>query len=128
MTQPNIIDMPDMQRLRGDFPIPSARAGRGTRCAQLLIYLDNAATTQRPRQVVQAMAAGYEGYYANVHRGVYRQAEGRPRNSRRRGRKCSRPSMRPAPSRSSLPRHLNGINLVARSWGDASCGPVTRSW
>ena len=36
-----------------------------------LVYLDNAATTQRPRQVIQAIVDAYEQHYANVHRGIH---------------------------------------------------------
>ncbi|MHA1627924.1 MAG: aminotransferase class V-fold PLP-dependent enzyme [Candidatus Baldrarchaeia archaeon] len=36
-----------------------------------LIYLDNAATTFKPRQVIEAVLSYYEGFTANVHRGIY---------------------------------------------------------
>jgi len=56
--------------VRGDFPIPSRTfAGRP------LVYLDNAATSQKPRAVLQAMQRFYEQSNANAHRGVYRLAE-----------------------------------------------------
>ncbi len=53
--------------LRKDFPI-FEREINGKR----LIYLDNAATTQKPKQVIDAIKNYYEKYNANVHRGVYR--------------------------------------------------------
>ena len=36
-----------------------------------LVYLDNAASTQRPRQVIEAIVDVYEQHYANVHRGIH---------------------------------------------------------
>src|SRR3954464_13491442 len=60
-------DVPlDPQKLRADFPI------LGTACHQKpLVYLDNAATTQKPRQVIDAESRYYECQNANIHRGVY---------------------------------------------------------
>jgi cysteine desulfurase/selenocysteine lyase len=56
----------DVQRLRADFPI-LARTVNG----QPLAYLDNAATTQKPRVVLDAIASYYTDINANVHRGVH---------------------------------------------------------
>jgi cysteine desulfurase/selenocysteine lyase len=56
----------DPYEIRKDFPILS-RLIRGRR----LIYLDNAATTQKPRQVVAAIARYYLWHNANVHRGLH---------------------------------------------------------
>jgi cysteine desulfurase / selenocysteine lyase len=61
----------DVQRVREDFPILS----RTVRGGRPLVYLDNAATTQKPRQVLDAMAGYYTGYNANVHRGVHQLSE-----------------------------------------------------
>lgn len=58
--------MYDLQKVRADFPI-LAREVHG----KPLVYLDNAATTQKPRQVIDALVEYYEGYNANVHRGVH---------------------------------------------------------
>ena len=58
--------MYDAQKVRTDFPILSREV-----YGKPLIYLDNAATTQKPRQVIQAIVDYYEGYNANVHRGVH---------------------------------------------------------
>ena len=54
------------EKYREDFPILS-REVRG----KPLIYLDNAATTQKPRVVLDALAHYYEADNANVHRGVH---------------------------------------------------------
>ena len=56
----------DVERVRQDFPIL-----RETVHGKPLVYLDNAASAQKPRAVIEAEAAVYEGYYSNVHRGVH---------------------------------------------------------
>jgi cysteine desulfurase/selenocysteine lyase len=56
----------DIARVRGDFPILRRQIhGRP------LVYLDNAATTQKPTQVLEAIARYYTEHNANVHRGVH---------------------------------------------------------
>lgn len=57
----------DVEALRRDFPILQAVLHGD----QPLVYLDNAATTQRPRQVIDAISDVYETKYANVHRGIH---------------------------------------------------------
>jgi cysteine desulfurase/selenocysteine lyase len=57
----------DLDKLRADFPILSQSV-----YGKPLAYLDNAASSQKPRPVVEAMTAAYEQYYSNVHRGVHR--------------------------------------------------------
>jgi cysteine desulfurase/selenocysteine lyase len=56
----------DLDRVRADFPILSREVH-----GHPLVYLDNAASTQKPRQVLDAIAGCYEGYYSNVERGVH---------------------------------------------------------
>jgi len=56
----------DVQRQRADFPILSTKVH-----GKPLVYLDNAATTQKPRQVIDAVRRYYEAQNANVHRGVH---------------------------------------------------------
>ena len=56
----------DVERVRADFPILSRQVhGRP------LVYLDSAASAQKPRQVIEAESRVYESEYANVHRGVH---------------------------------------------------------
>jgi len=56
----------DLEAVRADFPILTRRVhGRP------LVYLDNAATTQKPAAVLDAERDCYERYYANIHRGVH---------------------------------------------------------
>jgi cysteine desulfurase/selenocysteine lyase len=56
----------DVERVRRDFPI-LRRTVRGNP----LVYLDNAATTQKPRQVIERLVRYYEEENSNVHRGVH---------------------------------------------------------
>ena len=58
------------EKLRSDFPILSRKVH-----GKLLVYFDNAATTQKPRSVVTAISDYYERYNANVHRGIHLLAE-----------------------------------------------------
>ena len=58
--------MYDIAKIREDFPILSREV-----YGKPLVYLDNAATTQKPRQVVDAMVEEYYNVNANVHRGVH---------------------------------------------------------
>ncbi|WP_037571736.1 cysteine desulfurase [Phaeacidiphilus oryzae] len=61
----------DTDAVRKDFPILQRQLHDG----KPLVYLDNAATSQKPRQVLDALADYYERYNANVHRGVHVLAE-----------------------------------------------------
>jgi cysteine desulfurase/selenocysteine lyase len=56
----------DVERIRGDFPILERKFGD-----QQLVYLDNAATTQTPNQVIDSIARYYRETNANVHRGLH---------------------------------------------------------
>ena len=60
----------DVEAVRKDFPILNQIVND-----EPLVYLDNAATTQKPRQVLEAVLAYYEKDNANVHRGVHTLAE-----------------------------------------------------
>jgi cysteine desulfurase/selenocysteine lyase len=62
--------MYDVEEIRHDFPILDRRIGD-----KRLVYLDNAATSQKPRPVLDALAEYYEKHNANIHRGVHRLAE-----------------------------------------------------
>ncbi len=58
--------MYDLSRVRDDFPILKRRIG-----SKPLVYLDNAATSMKPRSVIDALVDFYERYNSNVHRGVH---------------------------------------------------------
>ena len=57
----------DVKRVREDFPILHQTLSHG----RSLVYLDNAATTQKPRAVIDALVGYYERDNANIHRGVH---------------------------------------------------------
>jgi len=56
----------DVQKVREDFPILHQEVN-----GHPLVYFDNGATSQKPRQVIEAITAYYSGYNANIHRGVH---------------------------------------------------------
>jgi cysteine desulfurase/selenocysteine lyase len=58
--------MYDVERVRADFPILSQEVN-----GRPLVYLDNGASAQKPRAVIEAMRGMYETGYANVHRGLH---------------------------------------------------------
>ena len=63
----NSIQAFDVERVREDFPIL-----KQTVYDKPLVYLDNGASAQKPRQVIEAMTDCMEGYYSNVHRGNHK--------------------------------------------------------
>jgi len=60
----------DTEKIRKDFPILKREIH-----GKPLVYLDNAATSQKPRQVIEAISNFYEQHNANVHRGVHKLSE-----------------------------------------------------
>ncbi|MEX0585538.1 MAG: aminotransferase class V-fold PLP-dependent enzyme, partial [Pirellulales bacterium] len=106
----------DIETLRADFPILATRLHADVPLA----YLDNAATSQAPRQVIQALVDVYERHYANVHRGIHWLSE-QSTDLYEEARESVRAFIN-APTREQVVfTHgaTEGINLVARSWGDA---------
>jgi cysteine desulfurase/selenocysteine lyase len=109
----------DVGRLREDFPILSQRV-RG----KPLVYLDNAATSQKPRTVIDAVTRFYSAENANIHRGVHYLSERAT---------VAYDEVRERVARfvnASSPREIvftrgttEGINLVAQSWGRSTLGP-----
>ncbi|AEM70506.1 cysteine desulfurase, SufS subfamily [Allomuricauda ruestringensis DSM 13258] len=61
-----IVKTLDIQAIRKDFPILQREVN-----GKPLVYLDNAATSQTPQQVIDAIVNYYQGYNANIHRGVH---------------------------------------------------------
>jgi cysteine desulfurase/selenocysteine lyase len=103
----------DAEAIRRDFPILST-----TVHGKPLVYLDSAATSQKPQVVIDALEAFYRGYTANVHRGIYEIGE--------------RATAAYEHARATVGRFINApdahevvftrnateaINLVAYSWG-----------
>jgi cysteine desulfurase / selenocysteine lyase len=107
----------DVERLRADFPILAHRRPDG----KALVYLDNAATTQRPQQVIDALVEVYSTHYANVHRGIHWLSD-QTTDLFEQAREKIRAFIN-APAREEViftHGTTEGINLVARSWGDAN--------
>jgi cysteine desulfurase/selenocysteine lyase len=108
----------DPHALRADFPILGTTAH-----GQPLVYLDSAATSQKPLAVIEAMDTYYREYNANVHRGIYAIGE--------------RATAAYEAARASVARFVNApdpheivwvrnateaVNLVAHSWGRRNIG------
>ena len=114
-TQPRL----DAHRLRADFPVFDELVN-----GKPVAYLDSAASTQKPRQVLDAMREFYEHSYANVHRGVYRLAErattGYETARRKVGAFVNAPSEREVIFTRSA---TEALNLVAYAWGLDNLGP-----
>ncbi len=56
----------DVKKIREDFPLLKKKIN-----GKEIIYFDNAATTQKPKEVIEAIKEFYENYNANIHRGIY---------------------------------------------------------
>jgi cysteine desulfurase/selenocysteine lyase len=103
----------DPIKLREDFPILKIKV-RGKR----FVYLDSAATTQKPVQVIEAINNYYKNFNSNVHRGVYFISEEATRLYEEARMKVSRFINAESPRTIVFTRNATeAINLVAYSWG-----------
>ena len=111
--QPKIRSAED---IRKDFPILSRQVH-----GKPLVYLDSAASSQKPRAVIEAMSAYYETTHANVHRGVYEISEEATAKMERARVKTAR-FINARQSRQIIftRNTTESINLVAYSWGNAN--------
>ena len=106
-------DKLDVMKIREDFPILHQEVN-----GYPLVYFDNGATSQKPRQVIEAITAYYSGYNANIHRGVHTLSQ--------------RATSAYESAREEVKTFLNariteeiiftkgtteGINLIAQTWG-----------
>lgn len=113
ITAPEIQGGLDVALLRRQFPILE-RQVKG----KPLVYLDNAATTQKPQPVIDALVEYYSGYNANIHRGIHTLAEEATAAFER-----TRDTVKEfinAPCREEIiftRGATEGINLVAYTWG-----------
>jgi cysteine desulfurase/selenocysteine lyase len=106
----------DPARIRKDFPILSTTVRDGKK----LVYLDNAATTQKPLAVIEAMGSYYREINANVHRGIHRLAELATESYEEARRKAAAFIHAPDARGIIFTRGTTeGINLVAHAWGDS---------
>ena len=105
---------------RPDFPLLAQTACLG----QPLIYLDHAATSQKPRQVLEALQHYYDHDNANVHRGAH-QLSARATEGFEGARAKAAAFVGAAnPNEIVFTRNASeAINLVARSWGEANLRP-----
>ena len=109
----------DAQKLRADFPIFEQKIH-----GKPLAYLDSAVSSQKPRQVLDAMNVFYETSYTNVHRGVYTLSE-RATDAYEGAREKVRAFVNAPSAREVifLRNATEALNLVAYSWGLNNLGP-----
>src|SRR5919199_272960 len=109
----------DVATIRRDFPI----LGRMVH-GKPLVYLDNAATSQKPRQVIQALVDYYETMNANIHRGVHALAEEATDAYEGTRRKVARFIGADGPDEILFTRNTTeAINLVAYTWARDNVRP-----
>ncbi len=108
----------DAAGIRKDFPILSQRV-HGHR----LVYLDNAASAQKPQAVIEAIRRFYSSDYANIHRGVHALSE-RATRLYEEGRVQVQRFLGAADAREIVFTRgtTEGINLVAQTWGRKNIG------
>ena len=108
--------MLDVELIRQDFPILKREVN-----GHPLVYLDNAATTQKPRQVIDALVDFYEQNNANVHRGVHTLSIESTDLYELARTKTQRFINAPCPESVIWTRNTSeSINLVAQTWGRAN--------
>ena len=108
----------NIDQIRADFPVLHQQVNKAP-----LIYFDNAATTQKPKAVIDALAAYYEHDNANIHRGIHTLAE-RATTAYELTRKKLAAFLN-APSTDQIiftSGTTAGINLVAQTFGRANVG------
>jgi cysteine desulfurase/selenocysteine lyase len=109
----------DVQRVRADFPILEREIN-----GRQLVFLDSAASSEKPNQVIEAVADYYRTTHANVHRGIYRLSEeATDAYENARGR-VARFINADSPKEIIFTRNATeSINLVAQAWGRANLRP-----
>ena len=102
----------DVERIRADFPI----LGRLV-YGKPLVYLDNAASAQKPKPVLEAIRSAYEDEYANVHRGLHFLSNTATQNFEDARESVRRFLNAPAADQIVFTRNATeGVNLVAQSF------------
>jgi cysteine desulfurase/selenocysteine lyase len=110
--------MLDVEAIRRDFPILNR-----TVYGKPLVYLDNAATSQKPRQVIDALVQYYEGYNANIHRAIHRLGEEATSAYEEVRAKIATFINAPSPECIVFTRNTTeAINLLAYTWGRSNVG------
>ncbi len=109
----------DIARIRREFPILTREVN-----GKPLVYLDNAATTQKPRAVIEALVDYYERHNANVHRGVHALAEEATEMYEDARAECGRFVNVHQPRRVIFTRNTTeSLNLMAFAWARPRVGP-----
>ena len=109
----------DVEAVRRDFPILSTEMN-----GRPLVYLDNGATTQKPRAVIDAIVRYYEHDNANIHRGVYTLSQRATQQFDGAREAVARFINAPEAAECIFVRGVTeAINLVAMSWGRAFLKP-----
>jgi cysteine desulfurase / selenocysteine lyase len=107
-----LLDAVELEEIRDDFPVLQQRVH-----GKPLVYFDNAATSQKPRQVIDALNDYYQRYNANVHRGIHALAERATREYELARHRIAKFINAPAPETVIFTRGTTeSINLVAYSW------------
>ncbi|MEK9644393.1 MAG: cysteine desulfurase [Alphaproteobacteria bacterium] len=108
-----------IDRIRSDFPILSEQV-RG----KPLVYLDNGASAQKPKAVIERISRTYETEYANVHRGVHYMSQ-KATDAMEAARSRIRDFINASSDKEVIfvRGATEGINLVAASWGRANLSP-----
>ncbi|MEM3084537.1 MAG: cysteine desulfurase [Nitrososphaerales archaeon] len=112
----------DIEKIREDFPI----LARKVRDGKPLVYLDNAATTQKPIQVIDAIHDYYMRYNANVHRAVYQLAEEATNAYEAAREKVAKFVNADREEIIFVRNATEAINLVAYAWGRENVGKDDR--
>ena len=111
--------MLDLKKVREDFPILRRRV-----YGKPLVYLDNAATSQKPLSVIQALTDYYQEYNANIHRAVHALGQEATERYEEARRKVADFIGAPAPESLLLVRGTTeAINLVSYTWARSNIGP-----
>jgi cysteine desulfurase/selenocysteine lyase len=103
----------DVLKVREDFPILHQEVN-----GHPLVYFDNGATSQKPRQVIEAITAYYSGYNANIHRGVHTLSQ-RATSAYEEAREEVKTFLNARSTEEIVftKGTTEGINLIAQTWG-----------
>jgi cysteine desulfurase/selenocysteine lyase len=107
-----------IEKFRADFPVLKTKMN-----GQKLAYLDTAASAQKPRAVIDAMNAVYEGAYANIHRGLYRMSTDLTEKFENVRARVARFIGATEKEIVFARNATEGVNLVAMSWGHRNLRP-----
>ncbi len=109
----------DVEKIRADFPIL-----KQTVYGKPLVYLDNGASAQKPRQVIDTMNDLFENYYSNVHRGVHWTSQ-RSTEAYEVAREKIAAFLNASSDKEIIYTRgaTEAINLVAATWGRQNLGP-----